>query len=67
MFVTLDKKERRRRIVKDKNPYTTAFGIPVGEGQNSLTAGERGPILMYMALAKPRGNPIVPREGEAQG
>lgn len=31
---------------KDKNKYTTAFGIPVGEDQNSLTAGERGPILM---------------------
>ena len=25
---------------------TTAFGIPVGDDQNSLTAGERGPVLM---------------------
>ena len=26
--------------------YTTTFGIPVGEDQNSLTAGERGPVLI---------------------
>jgi catalase len=25
---------------------TTADGIPVADNQNSLTAGERGPILM---------------------
>ena len=25
---------------------TTAFGIPVGDDQNSMTAGERGPVLM---------------------
>ncbi|SES91409.1 catalase [Methanococcoides vulcani] len=25
---------------------TTAFGIPVGDDQNSLTAGERGPVLV---------------------
>ena len=25
---------------------TTAFGIPVGDDMNSLTAGERGPVLM---------------------
>lgn len=29
-----------------KNTLTTAFGIPVGDDQNSLTAGERGPVLM---------------------
>ena len=29
-----------------KNKLTTAFGIPVGNDQNSLTAGERGPVLM---------------------
>jgi len=29
-----------------KNRLTTAFGIPVGDDQNSLTAGERGPVLM---------------------
>ena len=29
-----------------KNKLTTAFGIPVADDQNSLTAGERGPVLM---------------------
>jgi catalase len=29
-----------------KKRLTTAFGIPVGGDQNSLTAGERGPVLM---------------------
>ncbi len=29
-----------------KKKLTTAFGIPVGNDQNSLTAGERGPVLM---------------------
>lgn len=29
-----------------KDTMTTAFGIPVGDDQNSLTAGERGPVLM---------------------
>ncbi len=33
-------------MVENKSKYTTAFGIPVGEDQNSLTAGERGPVLM---------------------
>lgn len=28
---------------------TTAFGIPVGDDQNSLTAGNRGPVLMQDA------------------
>ena len=31
---------------KDNHRYTTAFGIPVAEDQNSMTAGERGPVLM---------------------
>ncbi len=30
----------------EKKKLTTAFGIPVGDDQNSLTAGERGPVLM---------------------
>ncbi len=30
----------------EKKRYTTAFGIPVADDQNSLTAGERGPVLM---------------------
>jgi catalase len=29
-----------------KNKLTTAFGIPVADDQNSLTAGEQGPVLM---------------------
>jgi len=30
----------------DKERLTTAAGIPVGDNQNSLTAGARGPLLM---------------------
>lgn len=30
----------------EKKRYTTAFGIPVADDQNSLTAGECGPVLM---------------------
>lgn len=33
-------------MAKDKKTLTTAFGIPVADDQNSLTAGERGPVLM---------------------
>jgi catalase len=32
-------KEKRKKL-------TTAFGIPVADDQNSMTAGERGPVLM---------------------
>ena len=32
-------KEKRKKL-------TTAFGIPVPDDQNSMTAGERGPVLM---------------------
>lgn len=35
--------------MRDKNQkkkLTTAFGVPVGDDQNSLTAGKRGPVLM---------------------
>lgn len=31
---------------KDKKVLTTAFGIPIADDQNSLTAGKRGPVLM---------------------
>jgi catalase len=34
---------------KGKNRLTTAFGIPVADDQNSLTAGQRGPVLMQDA------------------
>jgi catalase len=29
-----------------KQTLTTTAGIPVGDNQNSLTAGPRGPVLM---------------------
>src|SRR6267378_6998589 len=32
--------------MRDNKDLTTAAGIPVGDNQNSLTAGARGPILM---------------------
>ena len=32
--------------MEDKKTLTTSTGIPVGDNQNSLTAGERGPVLM---------------------
>ncbi|MBN1163810.1 MAG: catalase [Candidatus Krumholzibacteriota bacterium] len=34
---------------KKKKKMTTAFGIPVADDLNSLTAGERGPVLMQDA------------------
>ncbi len=33
-------------MTKGKKTLTTAFGIPVSDDQNSMTAGKRGPILM---------------------
>jgi catalase len=33
-------------MAKDKKTLTTAFGIPVADDQNSMTAGKRGPVLM---------------------
>ena len=33
-------------MAKDKKPLTTAFGIPVADDQNSMTAGERGPVFL---------------------
>ena len=33
-------------MAKDKKTLTTAFGIPVADDQNSMTAGERGPVLL---------------------
>ncbi len=33
-------------MTENKDRLTTAFGIPVAEDQNSLTAGERGPVLI---------------------
>jgi len=36
-------------MTKEKKTLTTAFGIPVSDDQNSLTAGARGPVLMQDA------------------
>jgi len=33
----------------DKKTLTTAFGIPVADDQNSMTAEERGPVLLHYA------------------
>ena len=33
-------------MAKNRKTLTTAFGIPVADDQNSLTAGARGPVLM---------------------
>jgi len=42
------KKEKKMSPTKKETTktLTTAFGAPVGDDQNSLTAGNRGPILM---------------------
>ncbi|MFA5292647.1 MAG: catalase [Phycisphaerae bacterium] len=37
---------KKEKDKKKEEKLTTAFGIPVADDQNSLTAGERGPILM---------------------
>jgi catalase len=36
-------------MTENKDRLTTAFGIPVADDQNSLTAGARGPVLMQDA------------------
>jgi catalase len=36
-------------MAENKKTLTTAFGIPVGDDQNSQTAGQRGPVLMQDA------------------
>ena len=36
-------------MTEKKDTLTTAFGIPVADDQNSLTAGARGPVLMQDA------------------
>ena len=32
--------------MSDPKKLTRAFGMPVGDDQNSVTAGPRGPVLM---------------------
>lgn len=39
-------KESGGWMKKSDKTLTTAFGIPVGDDQNSMTAGARGPVLM---------------------
>jgi len=41
-----DTKEGIQMEEKRGNRLTTAFGAPVGDDQNSMTAGNRGPVLM---------------------
>jgi catalase len=36
---------RRNKIAKDQKTLTAAFCIPVADDQNSMTAGESGPVL----------------------
>src|SRR5450432_1237118 len=40
--------------MEEKKTLTTASGAPVGDNQNSLTAGPRGPVLMqdYFLMEK---------------
>jgi len=33
-------------MAKDKKKLTTSFGIPVDNDLNSVTAGEKGPVLI---------------------
>jgi catalase len=35
---------------KSSKVLTIGFGIPVGDDQNSLTPGERGPVLMQIFI-----------------
>jgi hypothetical protein len=36
-------------VGKENKTLTTAFGIPVADDQNSVTAGESGPVLLQDA------------------
>jgi catalase len=38
--------EKEFQMRTDRKSLTTAFGIPVADDQNSMTAGDRGPVLM---------------------
>src|ERR1700736_880824 len=37
---------RRNNLLQHDKNLTTTSGIPVGDNQNSLTAGPRGPVLL---------------------
>ena len=49
----------------EKKKLTTAHGNPVGDNQNSLTAGARGPLLMqdYQLLEKMGAKEILEKAG----
>ena len=44
----------------DKPTLTSAFGRPVENNQNSLTAGSRGPILMQGLPPHREDGPLQP-------
>lgn len=46
LFISQCPVEQSHIIMTEFKTLTTADGIPVGDNQNSLTAGDRGPILM---------------------
>ena len=46
LFIRQCPVEQSHIIMTEFKTLTTADGIPVGDNQNSLTAGDRGPILM---------------------
>jgi catalase len=39
-------KKRRTMMAKRKNTLTNNFGVPVDDDQNSINAGDPGPVLM---------------------
>ena len=46
LFISQCPVEQSHIIMTEFKTLTTADGIPVGDNQNSLTAGDRGPVLM---------------------
>src|SRR5713101_4734409 len=44
--MTGHRSETRRSVMTKRPTLTTTAGIPVGDNQNSLTAGPRGPLLV---------------------
>ena len=44
--MAMSKTKGKEMKIRESKTLTTAFGIPVADDQNSLTAGERGPVFM---------------------
>ena len=42
-------KKEREKDMKAKKKLTTVAGAPVPDNQNSMTAGESGPVLLHGA------------------